>query len=528
MVPGDDDFVVSLIGQVLDGRYRIEALLGQGGMGAVFRGHQLAMDRRVAIKVLRPHLVGDGVAARRFAREARGTFKVDSEHAVKVLDFAIADGGTPYMVLEHLDGRTVAAELTVDGPLAPVRALKVAGEICHALAAAHRIGLVHRDIKPDNVMLVRQGADPDVVKVLDFGLARLMEGAGPGVLSRAALTQGDMVFGTPEYMSPEQATGQTLDGRADVYALGATLFEMLTGRPPFEAATPMALLAHQVRSRPPALADVRPGLGSLGAYAALDGLVQRCLAKAPAERPASAEALAAELAALRGALTPRGRVARAVALSETQEMAPLAATAEVPMAPMAGEISAGMPRVAGRRRWWLAAIPVAVAAVVVALASRRTSIGPSIAEPAAQATAAIPQPSPSPTPSPSPSPSPTPSPSPSPTPSPSPSPTPSPSPSPTPSPSPSPSPTPGRATSPALQRHLAAAAAARASGNTLRQLAEADAALRLAPASPQARFLLGDALITTGDPAAGCRYLKQARRLPAARQALAAARCPAD
>src|SRR5688572_29548981 len=226
-------------------------------MGAVFRGTQVPIERRVAIKIIHPELAGDPAVARRFAREARGTFRVESEHAIRVLDFAASADPLPgllYMVMELLDGRTVAQELDVDGALAPRRALHVARQTALALAAAHRVDLVHRDIKPDNIMLIRHGDDPDFAKVLDFGLAKLIEDApGDAALSAVALTKHGMVFGTPDYMSPEQATGKALDARSDVYALGATLFEMLTARPPFLGATAMAVLVQHVKAPPPSL-----------------------------------------------------------------------------------------------------------------------------------------------------------------------------------------------------------------------------------------------------------------------------------
>ncbi|MCA9677696.1 MAG: serine/threonine protein kinase, partial [Myxococcales bacterium] len=281
-----------LVGQTLDGRYRIEAQLGKGGMGAVYRATHVHLEQRVAIKVLRPHLAGDPVAARRFAREAKGTFRLDSDHVIAVSDFGVTPDGLLYMVMEYLDGRTVADELASDGVLAPARAVHVAAQVCEALTAAHRLGFLHRDLKPDNIMLIRRGGDPDWVKVLDFGLAKLIEGAGGTVFSMAALTQKDLVFGTPEYMAPEQAMGQTLDARADLYALGATLVEMLTGRPPFIDDSPMRLLAKHVKAEPPSLGELAPALAPL---IELDRVVRRCLAKRPELRPSSADELAAEL-----------------------------------------------------------------------------------------------------------------------------------------------------------------------------------------------------------------------------------------
>src|SRR5512143_1844359 len=161
-----ESFAVGLVGIVLDGRYRLDALLGEGGMGAVFRAHHIAMDRKVAVKLLKPHLTTDDAALQRFLREARSTMKVDSDHAVKVLDFGVTPQRDYYMVLEYLDGRTVQRELDVDGAFAPPRVLHIAKQALHALGAAHAVGLVHRDIKPDNILLMRVGDDGDYTKML--------------------------------------------------------------------------------------------------------------------------------------------------------------------------------------------------------------------------------------------------------------------------------------------------------------------------------------------------------------------------
>jgi serine/threonine-protein kinase len=294
--------VADLVGEVLDGRYRLDAVIGEGGMGAVFRAQHLAMDRRVAIKLLKPHLATDPVALKRFVREARGTLKVDSPHAVKVLDFGATDDGFYYIVLEFLDGRTVQRELDVDGPFAPRRVVHVARHAAEALAAAHRIGLVHRDIKPDNVLLTRVGDDADYGKVLDFGVAKLMEGVASPAMSALALTQAGMVFGTPEFMSPEQACGLALDGRSDLYSLAATMFVMLTNRPLFPADSTIAFLTAHARTPAPRLAEAAPELGDT---AGLDQLLARCLAKHKESRPASAEALVDELAAIEARLATR-------------------------------------------------------------------------------------------------------------------------------------------------------------------------------------------------------------------------------
>src|SRR5687767_2535292 len=257
-------------------------------MGAVFRATHLAMERKVAVKLLKPHLVNDETQLQRFAREARSTMKVDSPHAVKVLDFGVTPHRDYYMVLEYLDGRTVQRELDIDGPFTPKRVVHIARHALHALGAAHRSGLVHRDIKPDNLLLMRVGADPDYTKVLDFGVAKLMEGAAKSGESQLALTQIGMVFGTPEFMSPEQACGHALDGRSDLYSLAATMFVMLTGQGLFEGGSAIEWLTHHARTPAPRMSMIRSDLGT---YRELDDLLERCLAKHRDRRPHSAEDL---------------------------------------------------------------------------------------------------------------------------------------------------------------------------------------------------------------------------------------------
>jgi serine/threonine-protein kinase len=297
----EESFAGGLVGIVLDGRYRLDALLGEGGMGAVFRAHHLAMDRKVAVKLLKPHLTSDEGALQRFAREARATMRVDSEHAVKVLDFGVTPHRDYYMVLEYLDGRTVQRELDVDGPFEPARVVHIAKQACAALGAAHTSGLVHRDIKPDNLLLMRAGADPDYVKVVDFGVAKLMEGAARTDRSAMAITQAGMVFGTPEFMSPEQACGQQLDGRSDLYSLAATMFAMLTGCGLYRAKSAIEWLTAHARTPAPHLAD---GVPALAKYKELDTVLQSCLAKHREDRPQSADEMANMLAAIEHTLVP--------------------------------------------------------------------------------------------------------------------------------------------------------------------------------------------------------------------------------
>jgi serine/threonine protein kinase len=293
-------FAEGLVGITLDDRYRLDAVLGEGGMGAVFRATHLAMDRKVAVKLLKPHLSNNEASLERFKREARSTMKVESPHAVKVLDYGVTPHRDYYMVLEYLDGRTVSRELDVDGVFSPARTVHIARQALHALAMAHSIGLVHRDIKPENILLMRVGSDPDYTKLLDFGVAKLMEGAAKSTQSQLALTQVGTVFGTPEFMSPEQACGHLLDGRSDLYSLGGTMFAMLTGCGLFEAANAIEWLTHHVRTPPPHIAMVRP---ELSAYPELDEVLQACLAKNRDARPKSATDLDALLARIEPTLS---------------------------------------------------------------------------------------------------------------------------------------------------------------------------------------------------------------------------------
>ncbi len=342
------DFASGLVGLVLDGRYRLDALLGEGGMGAVYRAHHLAMDRRVAVKLLKPHLTTDEAALQRFAREARSTLKVDSPHAVKVLDFGVTPQRDYYMVLEYLDGRTVQRELDVDGPFDPKRVLHIAKHALLALGASHRSGLIHRDVKPDNILLMRVGDDPDYTKVLDFGVAKLMEGAAHSSKSALSITQAGMVFGTPEFMSPEQACGQTLDGRSDLYSLAATMFAMLTGCGMYQAKSAIEWLTCHARTPPPHLAEGRAELESCGH---LDQMMQRCLAKRPEQRPATADEMVQMIAAVEPTLgwqaagaqrvaRPRWKARFATAFSTSSFIAALPAALQNTLEPSCPDVTA--------------------------------------------------------------------------------------------------------------------------------------------------------------------------------------------
>jgi serine/threonine-protein kinase len=263
-------------GDILVGRYEVDSLLGRGGMSSVFSGWDRTLGREVAIKVLSPQLVEDGVFVERFDREARAAASLSHRNVVAVFDSGV-DEDARFIVMEHVAGRTLAALLR-EGPMPVEHALEIAIGVAQALGAAHARGIVHRDVKPGNVMV----ADNGQVKVLDFGIAR--------ALAATSLTRASTVIGTAGYLSPEQAEGRAVDARSDLYGLGCLLYEMLTGRPPFVADSAAALVHQHVtrNPEPPSRSrrEVSPGL---------DAIVLRCLAKDPRERYPRAHALSAAL-----------------------------------------------------------------------------------------------------------------------------------------------------------------------------------------------------------------------------------------
>ena len=221
-----------LIGRVLDERYEIRAPLGKGGMGTVYRGWQLSVDREVAIKVIHPKLSGDRSAVKRFLREARLASRLSQPNIVNVYDFGQSET-VLYLVMELLRGHTLAAELGQGRRINPRRTVVIASQLCDALEAAHAQGIVHRDLKPSNIVILDDPPGRDLIKVLDFGLAKsLIQDSG------SVVTNTDALLGTPLYMAPEQIEGKVSDQRADLYSLGCILYEMLSGRPPFVDSDP--------------------------------------------------------------------------------------------------------------------------------------------------------------------------------------------------------------------------------------------------------------------------------------------------
>jgi eukaryotic-like serine/threonine-protein kinase len=233
---------------ILEGQFHILQKIGSGGMGAVYKASQPEMNRTVAVKILHPKLANRKDLVSRFRREARAMSHLNHPNTVKVFLYGELEDGSLYIVMEFLEGRNVHQTVRKEGPLSWERALPVLIQVCGALEEAHQKGIVHRDLKPENIFLCNNAGLEDYPKVLDFGLAKVTEREmRPGSI---ILTQEGMVFGTPEFMSPEQAQGKVLDARSDIYSLSVILYEALTGKLPFDARTPMEYIQHHVASKP--------------------------------------------------------------------------------------------------------------------------------------------------------------------------------------------------------------------------------------------------------------------------------------
>ncbi len=275
----------SLLGQTLGGRYRVSSLIGSGGMGAVYRAEHVQLQKTVALKVLNAQMAAHREAALRFEREAMVSARIQHPHVVSATDSGRLSDGSLYLVLEFVSGRSLREVIDEEGRLTPARAFAIGAQIADALAAAHRAEIVHRDLKPGNVMLLLQEGNPEFVKVLDFGLARVVGESGGAPAE--PLTRSGSVFGTPEYMSPEQARGEAVDHRADLYALGVILYELLSGRPPFQAPELVAVLIKHIQEPPPPLPPDIP--------AAMAEVVLSLLDKSPERRPEDARQVAKTL-----------------------------------------------------------------------------------------------------------------------------------------------------------------------------------------------------------------------------------------
>jgi len=319
----------------LGGRYRVERELGRGGMAKVFLGTDTVLGRTVAVKVLAPQFADDDGFVQRFRREAQAAASIGHPHIVSVFDTG-SDDGVHYIVMEYVEGRTLAEFLAGGGRILPDRAIDIAMDVCQALEAAHARGVIHRDIKPGNIMLNPRGE----VKVTDFGIARVTTTAD-------TVAQTAAILGTASYLSPEQAQGQPVDARSDLYSLGCVVYEMVTGRPPFLGDSPVAVASKQVLEQP-----VPPSKLNSDVTPDLDAVILRALAKNPANRYQSAEEMRADLERAKRGLPVDATPLLAAGATQVLDRPPAPSTQVLP------------PPEPERRTNW---IPIAVTLVLIAL-----------------------------------------------------------------------------------------------------------------------------------------------------------------
>ena len=396
------------VGRTAGGKYKLVRLLGSGGMGEVYEAQHSIVGRRFALKFLHPLLAGNTEIVARFQREAQAAGSLENENIAAVVDAGTADDGAPYLVMEYLEGEDLAHLLVRGGPLPVPRAAYIVIQACRGLAAAHGRGIVHRDLKPENLFICKRNDGSDLIKVLDFGIAKLHTGrVGTG------LTQTGTTMGTPFYMSLEQARGaKEVDHRTDIYALGVILYEILSGSKPHPGESYNEILYHVLSQEPAALDSIRSGLPS-----GLSAVVQKAMAREAADRYASVADLMEALIPFAGrAVTPlRSQVGLSVVQGATIQ-SPVSLPAMAVSAPTAPpEKPATVPaRSRSRVLGWAAAAGVAVLLVALALLlglhrdPRQQAVAPT--PPALSAPAPIPALAPVPAPAPPPVPVPTPAP----------------------------------------------------------------------------------------------------------------------
>jgi eukaryotic-like serine/threonine-protein kinase len=299
MTRGEDDY----IGRTIARKYQIQALIGEGGMGKVYRARQVDLDKVVVLKVLRHSLLNDERTVARFRREAKAASRLNHPNSIGILDFGQTEDGALFIAMEFVPGEDLHTVLSNHGPLPERRIIRIITQVLSALSDAHSVGVIHRDLKPENIMVEQRRNDPDFVKVLDFGIAKIQDSDGP------ALTRAGFVCGTPEYMSPEQARGSQLDHRSDLYAVGVIIYQLVTGMLPFEADSAVGYATKHLNEEPPLPSKRRSGVR---VSPGMERLILRALSKNPDERPPDAESFKLELLALEEELYAQSQSRRAV------------------------------------------------------------------------------------------------------------------------------------------------------------------------------------------------------------------------
>jgi len=335
-----------LLGRTIADNFELLSVIGSGAMGRVYRARQQSLDKIVAIKLLHPHLASDPKLAKRFHREARAASRLNQPNSLQIIDFGQDEAGRLYIAMEYLEGLSLGDLIERDFPFSPARIGRILGQVCDALEEAHASGIIHRDLKPDNVLVTDRRGETDHVKVCDFGIAKIQDPKADGTDSQ--LTMAGLVCGTPEYMSPEQARGDELDGRSDVYALGVIGYQMLCGQVPFTAQTALGVITKHLTDSVVPPSERRP---DLGIPTALENVFLRALAKERGDRPESPAALKRELDA-------------AIATLPSPTTRPVAGS--LPSMPKAATVLSGEIRAApGRRTTGVLWASVAIAVMAV-------------------------------------------------------------------------------------------------------------------------------------------------------------------
>jgi len=345
-----------LVGQVVADRYHVVKKLGEGGMGQVYLAEHVKMGRRSAIKVMNPAMVHDPDAVARFNREASNASRITHPNVCAIYDFGETADGVIYLAMEFIEGESLTSLIERDGALAVPRATDIFLQVADALLAAHDLGIAHRDLKPDNIMLVRGRDGRDVVKVVDFGIAKAIGGDEAG----QKVTKTGLVVGTPEFMSPEQLSGDKVDGRSDLYSLALVFYQMLTGQLPFKADSAQEIMIKRLTDEPAPLAVTRPDLTFPGG---LQQTLDTALARMPAERYQQVSKFATDVAAVTGRSRGAAPATPATRSVDTEARTQVLAAGEAKAAAVAAtRTSVGARRAASRKR---SPVPLILGAVVV-------------------------------------------------------------------------------------------------------------------------------------------------------------------
>ncbi len=288
-IPAEDESEKKgLIGSLIAGKFRVLSTVGEGAMGSIYKAEQMTLQKLVCIKVLHPHLSGDRTISKRFHREARAASRIKHPNAINIIDFGTAEDGTHYIAMDFIDGQDLAHLIRGQFPLETERCFHMTDQICSALDDAHAQGVIHRDLKPENIMVEDRRHQKDFVTVLDFGIAKIKDPSGEN--ADTFHTMAGIVCGTPEYMSPEQARGESLDARSDIYSLGIIMYHMFTGKLPFTADTPIGVVTKHLTQEAIRPREIRPEI-----HPAVEALIMRLMAKDREQRPATCQDVKVEV-----------------------------------------------------------------------------------------------------------------------------------------------------------------------------------------------------------------------------------------